>query len=228
MAQQSKQWIFTELVKDPNNIEQLISYAIYKGFKDEIARNARAAGKTEPEIETELMAYHDQCLKSPRQLEVFRKSAKDTLDGYIARVNGELESRLNKIFAQQEADYHKQIKALEKDKKAAEKTALNQLLAGAEKYSKQVTKPVGAIEHIQKYSMAFLRFMFSGVPKLFATAFSVSLMFAVYGWASGDGTSAVRTGLQKWIDMTFPAKEGKNAPSEATNNAPRNGAGPTD
>ncbi|EGT4354616.1 hypothetical protein ACM917_003961 [Cronobacter sakazakii] len=228
MAQQSKKWVFTELVKDPNNIEQLISYAIYKGFKDEIARNARAAGKTEPEIETELMAYHDQCLQSPKQLEVFRKSAKDTLDGYITRVNGELESRLNTIFAQQEADYQKQIKALEKDKKAAEKTALKQLLAGAEKYSKQVTKPVGAVEHIQKYGKAFLKFMFSGVPKLFATAFSVSLMFAIYGWASGDGTSAVRTGLMKWIDMTFPAKEGKNAPSEATNNAPRNGAGPTD
>lgn len=228
MAQQSKKWVFTELVKDPNNIEQLISYAIYKGFKDEIARNARAAEKTEPEIETELMAYHDQCLQSPRQLEVFRKSAKDTLDGYIARVNGELESRLNTIFAQQEADYQRQIKALEKDKKAAEKTALKQLLAGAEKYSKQVTKPVGAVEHLQKYCKAFLKFMFSGVPKLFATAFSVSLMFAVYGWASGDGTSAVRTGLQKWIDMTFPAKEGKNAPSEASNNASRNGVGPTD
>ncbi|MFO3735775.1 hypothetical protein AAHE03_08860 [Raoultella ornithinolytica] len=139
-----------------------------------------------------------------------------------------MESRLNTIFAQQEDDYQKQIKALEKDKKAAEKTALKQLLAGAEKYSKQVTKPVGVVEHIQKYGKAFLKFMFSGVPKLFATAFSVSLMFAVYGWASGDGTSAIRTGLQKWIDMTFPAKEGNNTPSEATNNAPRNGAGPTD
>lgn len=228
MAQQSKKWVFTELVKDPNNIEQLISYAIYKGFKDEIARNARAAGKTEPEIETELMAYHDQCLQSPRQLEVFRKSAKDTLDGYIDRVNGELTTRLNSIFAQQEADYQKQIRALEKDKKVAEKAALKQLLAGAQQYSKEVTKPVGPVEHIRKYCWAFLKFMFSGVPKLFATAFSVSLMFAVYGWVSGDGTSAVRTGLQKWIDMTFPAKEGKNASSETTNNVSQNGAGPTD
>lgn len=70
--------------------------------------------------------------------------------------------------------------------------------------------------------------MFSGVPKLFATAFSVSLMFAVYGWASGDGTSAIRTGLQKWIDIIIPAKEGKNAFSDETNNAPRNVAGPND
>lgn len=128
MAKQSKKWVFTKLVENPNNIEQLISYAIYKGFKDEIAKNARAAGKTEPEIEKELAAYHDQCLHSPRQLEVFRKNAKDTLDGYIDRVNGQLELRLNKIFAQQEAGYQKQIKLLEKNTKMAEKTALQQLL----------------------------------------------------------------------------------------------------
>ncbi|WP_416503626.1 hypothetical protein [Escherichia coli] len=62
MTQQTKKWIFTELVKEPNNIEQLLSYAVYKGFKDEIARNARAAGKKEYEIEAELAAYHDQVM----------------------------------------------------------------------------------------------------------------------------------------------------------------------
>ena len=207
MTQQTKKWIFTELVKDPNNIEQLLSYAVYKGFKDEIARNARAAGKKEYEIEAELAAYHDQCLKSPRQLQVFKRSAQEILDGYVSGVNNELQTRLETIFEQQENIYQNQIKALQKEKDEANKKAIKQLVKGAEKYSKQIKKPVGFWECAQVYGIAILKFLFSGVPKLFATAFSIGLLFAIWGLFNGDAVTGLRKGLYKMVDITVPGEK---------------------
>ncbi|WP_258140121.1 hypothetical protein [Escherichia coli] len=200
MTQQTKKWIFTELVKDPNNIEQLLSYAVYKGFKDEIARNARAAGKKEYEIEAELAAYHDQCLKSSRQLQVFKSIAQEILDGYVSGVNNELQTRLEKIFEQQ-------IKALQKEKDKANKNAIKQLVKGAEKYSKQIKKPVGFWECAQVYVIAILKFLFSGVPKLFATAFSIGLLFAIWGLFNGDAVTGLRKGLYKMVDIIVPGEK---------------------
>ncbi|MCH4667174.1 hypothetical protein ACRW14_15515 [Escherichia coli] len=207
MTQQTKKWIFTELVKDPNNIEQLLSYAVYKGFKDEIARNARAAGKKEYEIEAELAAYHDQCLKSPRQLQVFKRSAQEILDGYVSGVNNELQTRLETIFEQQENIYQNQIKALQREKDEANKNAIKQLVKGAEKYSKQIKKPVGFWECAQVYGIAILKFLFSGVPKLFATAFSIGLLFAIWGLFNGDAVTGLRKGLYKMVDITVPGEK---------------------
>lgn len=207
MTQQTKKWVFTELVKDPNNIEQLLSYAVYKGFKDEIARNARAAGKNEHEIEAELATYHDQCLKSPKQLQVFKRSAQEILDGYVTGVNNELQARLEAIFAQQENIYQNQIKALNKEKDEANKNAIKQLVKGAEKYSKQIKKPQGFLECTQVYGIATLKFLFSGVPKLFATAFSIGLLFAIWGLINGDAVTGLRKGLYKIVDITVPGEK---------------------
>ncbi|EAT3775068.1 hypothetical protein LPQ20_20605 [Klebsiella pneumoniae] len=221
MTQPTKKWVFTELVKDPNNIEQLLSYAVYKGFKDEIARNARAAGKKEQEIEAELTAYHDQCLKSPKQLQVFKKSAQEILDGYVSGVNNELQERLEAIFAQQENIYQNQIKALQKEKEEANKNAIKQLVKGAEKYSKQIKKPVGFWDCSQVYGIAILKFLFSGVPKLFATAFSIGLLFSLYGLFNGDAVTGLRKGLYKVVDITVPGERLDKEHKDVSSTAPK-------
>lgn len=137
MAQENKKWVFTELVKDPNNIEQLISYAIYKGFKDEKAQSLRKENKSEAEIEDELVKYHDHCLTSPKQLDVFREKASQIVVGYVAAANSGLQARADAEFAKFEAEKKKDIAALEKKAKDAEKAALKKLMSGAEQFSKK-------------------------------------------------------------------------------------------
>ena len=207
MAQENKKWVFTELVKDPNNLEQLISYAIYKGFKDEKANSLRKANKSEAEIKDELVKYHDHCLSSPKQLDVFREKASQIVGGYVAAANSGLQARVDAEFAKFEADKKKEIAALEKKAKEAEKTALKKLMTGADQYSKQIKKPVGLYETSKAWGWALIKFLFSGVPKLFATAFSIGLLFSLYGLINGDAVTGLRKGLYKTIDLTVPGEK---------------------
>lgn len=220
MTQQTKKWVFTELVEDPDNIEQLLSYAVYKSFKDDVARNARAVGKSEDEIDAELEAYHDQCLTSPKQLQVFRKSAQEILDGYVSNVNNALQVRLENVFSKQEAEYQKKIKALEKKVNEADRSALKQLMQGADKYSKQIKKPVGFWEHLAVYGLAVIKFLFSGVPKLFATAFSIGFLFIIWGTFNGDAIMGLRQGLYKIVDITVPGGKVDHTPNEVSSITP--------
>lgn len=207
MAQENKKWVFTELVKDPNNLEQLISYAIYKGFKDEKANSLRKANKSEAEIKDELVKYHDHCLSSPKQLDVFREKASQIVGGYVAAANSGLQARADAEFAKFEADKKREIAALEKKAKEAEKTALKKLMTGADQYSKQIKKPVGFFETTKAWGWALIKFLFSGVPKLFATAFSIGLLFSLYGLINGDAVTGLRKGLYKTIDLTVPGEK---------------------
>ncbi|KFW99663.1 hypothetical protein [Pectobacterium carotovorum] len=71
MSQQPKRWVFSELVKDPNDPEQLIAYAMYKGDKDELAVKSRQErGLSEAQIEKELQQFHDHIVISPRSFAV--------------------------------------------------------------------------------------------------------------------------------------------------------------
>lgn len=231
--QPKKKWVFTELVKNPNNIEQLISYAVYKGFKDEKAQSLRNEGKSDAEIDEELAKYHDHCLGSKKQLDVFRDKAKETLQGYVKAANSGLQVRVDEALRQYESDRKKEIAALEKKAREAEKSALKLLMEGADKYSKQIKKPAGFFEHIAFYGLAFGKFMFSGVPKLIATAISIGFIFAIWGFFNGDAITGLRSGLYKMVDIAVPGKKVDNAQNgvnsispaqqnKGTNENPRN------
>lgn len=232
--QPKKKWVFTELVKDPNNIEQLISYTIYKGFKDEKARTLRAEGKGDAEIDAELEKYHDHCLGSKKQLDVFRDKAKATLDGYVKAASSDLQERGDAAFAKFEAEKKKEIEALQKKINEAEKAALKKLMSGAEQYGKQIKKPEGIIENCMAWGWSLIKFLFSGVPKLFATAFSIGLLFTIWGLFNGDAITGLRNGLYKMVDITVPGKKvdkeqnevssiSPNSQDKSTDDKPRNG-----
>ncbi|EKY1962281.1 hypothetical protein RA241_003671 [Cronobacter sakazakii] len=217
---QQKKWVFTELVKDPNNIEQLISYAIYKGFKDEKAQILRKENKSDAEIDKELAKYHDHCLNSRKQLDVFRGKAKEIVEGYVAAANSGILERANAEIAKFEADKKKEILALEKKVKEAEKAALKLLMQGAEKYSKQVKKPVGFWEHTKVIALAIVKFMFSGVPKLIATACSIGLIFFLYSLVNEDARTGLRQGLYSMVDAFVPEKKVNNKQNNISSVSP--------
>lgn len=217
MIEQQKQWVFTELVKDPNNIEQLISYTIYKGFKNEIADNARKMGKTEDEINEELAKYHNYCISSQKQLDVFRDKAKNTLDAYIFTANHNMTKRFNAEIIKIKNHYDKELELAQKKLKIAEKKALNKLSKGAVLYSQKIKEPEHLWDKILDLLWRLMKFLFSGVPKLFATAFSGGLMFTIYTAFDEDATTGLRKGLYKIVDMTVPGKDIHETTDNITN-----------
>lgn len=226
MPQSTNKWVFTELVKDPDNLQQLLSYAIYKKFKDEIARTARHSGKNEARIEEELVHYHDQCLSSQQTLDMFREKAADILAGYTTDVNSRLQSSLVHNFNKQHKAKENEIKVLKKKLENAESIALKKFAEGANDYAKKITKPKGLL-WVRYHLWNFIKFLFSGVPKFIATTVSMGFLVAVVTFANGDANAVVRTALTKLVDLVAPAKPndspatqvGRNT-SDVTNSKP--------
>lgn len=216
---QEKKWVFTELVKDPNNLEQLLAYAIYKQFKDEIAKNARKNGMTDVQIEAELTHYHNQCLDSQQTMEMFRNKAKDTLDGYVSYVGNQLKASLSSSLNKLEEDKNKEIKKLEAKVKSAERAALKDLTNGAKEYAKKAIKPTHTEWAIGKV-WVFIKFLFSGVPKFVATTLSMGFLVAVVTLVNGDAKNMVRAALTELVDLVAPPARYDNTKSQVQDVAP--------
>lgn len=80
----TKQWVFIELVKDDNDLEGLISYAIYKHRKNELAFAEKTKGKSEAEIDSAVRSYHNAVLASKSMQKDFREKAVKIIDVAIS------------------------------------------------------------------------------------------------------------------------------------------------
>lgn len=72
---QQKKWAFTELVKNPDNTEELIAYAMYKADKDALANSQKAMKVPELQMQSALQAFHDSVATTPRLLQNYRDRA---------------------------------------------------------------------------------------------------------------------------------------------------------
>ncbi|KZR06440.1 hypothetical protein A3N63_01865 [Klebsiella aerogenes] len=121
----NKKWVFSELVKDSNDLSQLIAYAIYKADKDGVAIGYRAQGKSEAEIQAKLDDYHDSVATTPRLQQSCHERAASlifTLVNDIAAetqqkaaeqitaINAEYKKSLTKEGKKAVEEYHKKIK----------------------------------------------------------------------------------------------------------------------
>ncbi|MDM3392526.1 MULTISPECIES: hypothetical protein [Citrobacter] len=121
----NKKWVFSELVKDSNDLSQLIAYAIYKADKDSVANGCRAQGKTEEEIQEALDAYHDSVATTLRLQQSCHDraavlmttvangivaDAKQKADQKIAAIEGDNKKALAKEGKKAVEEYHKKIK----------------------------------------------------------------------------------------------------------------------
>ncbi|EMF0787369.1 hypothetical protein [Klebsiella huaxiensis] len=108
----NKKWVFSELVKDSNDLSQLIAYAIYKADKDDMANSMRSNAKTEPEIQVKLDDFHDSVATTPRLLQNYQNRA-ETL---MRSVANDIANKA-KLQATQQIDAIKaeHIKALKKE-----------------------------------------------------------------------------------------------------------------
>lgn len=216
---QQKKWVFNELVKDPDNLQELLSYVVYKKSKDEIARNARASGKDEDEIEKELKAYHDQCVHTLQLLEMFREKATRILDGYLTDVSTQLKTSLTAELSKLEEEKNKQIRELERKLKDSEKIALKKFSEGSKIYASKINVPKKwEWDWWKTLGWNFVKFLFSGLPKFVATTVSMAILVAVVTFANGDANNIVRAGLTKLVDLVAPAKPYKEESNQPNNN----------
>ncbi|WP_052238118.1 hypothetical protein [Pectobacterium brasiliense] len=179
MSQQPKRWVFSELVKDPNDPEQLIAYAMYKGDKDELAVKSRQErGLSEAQIEKELQQFHDHIVISPGRLQSYRDKAQAMVDELTTRVSNRVD-----------LSYADRIKKLEQDiwLKWGER---------ASDYSDHLQKP--------GFGKKVGRWLVSGVPGLLATVVTTVIIVGGFALLSDEPTAVARKGIDKALDTMLP------------------------
>lgn len=112
---QPKKWVFTELVQDSDEPEQLIAYAMYKADKDDLAIQCRARLLPEADIVVELTSFHDSIAYSERRLQDYRDKAKRAVDQLVSSVSERVAAAYDQTIATM-TDEH-QIDLQEKWKK---------------------------------------------------------------------------------------------------------------
>ncbi|MDK9364155.1 hypothetical protein [Lelliottia wanjuensis] len=158
----NKKWVFSELVKDSNDLSQLIAYAIYKADKDGVANGLRAQGKTEAEIQVKLDSYHDSVATTLR----LQQSCRDRAEALMITVVKGIADKTNKQAEQQ-------IKAInDENKKALEKAGTK----AVDEYHKKIKKDV--LEK-QSKSAWWWSFTISGFSGVWATIVLIIIVWII-------------------------------------------------
>ena len=97
MSTQPKLWVFSSLVQDKEDPQQLIAYAIYKSHKEEKAQRLKHQGKSDDEIKAELEKWHDEVALDPRLLENYQERALSIVDALIEGANQAAEQHFDVI-----------------------------------------------------------------------------------------------------------------------------------
>lgn len=98
MSQPPKRWVFSCLVQDKEDPQQLIAYAIYKSHKEERAQRNKKAGMTDDEIRADLARWHDEIALDQRILKTYKTKAFDIISAVIEGANQTAEYRNNQII----------------------------------------------------------------------------------------------------------------------------------
>jgi len=94
-----KQWVFTRLVEDTDDIRQLIAYAIYKADKDDYAKQLVRRRLPESQLPAYLERYHDSIAYSERQLDHYRDKAACIIDRLVLTVSQQVQYACDRKIA---------------------------------------------------------------------------------------------------------------------------------
>lgn len=186
----AKKWMFSELVQNPDDPEQLIAYAMYKADKDCLATQCRARRVSEEDIVAELSSFHDSIVYSDRRLQDYRDKAKRTVDqlagGVSERVAAVYDQRIVMMINNHRLDLQ------EKWKKWGEDAAL---------YSAYLTRPAG----YARAGKGILLWLCGGLSGLLATAISTLLIVGIVSLFSASVRDTARDSLKGVVDTLIPS-----------------------
>lgn len=205
---QQKKWVFTELVKDPNNPMQLIAYAMYKADKDDHANQCRNRKMSELQITSELERYHDSIAHSQRKLDDYRDKAQRMIDEIIQRVNDGVVNLYTKNINELMKAHDKEIYALKQAHEKEIKRTLKDWNTRAEQFTAHLKKE----PWYSHYPKAVLKWSISGIPGLLATVFTTVLIVGVVSLFTTNSINTTKNALFKVIDTLLPGEHGVDLP----------------
>ncbi len=187
---QPKKWVFTELVQDSDEPEQLIAYAMYKADKDDHATQCRARFLPEADIVAELTSFHDSVAYSDRRLQDYRDKAKRAVDQLVGSVSERVAVAYDQTIAAMTDVHESDLR--EKWEKWGEDAAL---------YSAHLTRPVWYL----RLGKGFLSWLGGGVSGLLATVFSTLLIVGAVSLFTPSVRDTARDSLKGVVDALIPA-----------------------
>lgn len=181
----TKQWVFTELVKNETDIEGLISYAIYKYRKNEVATKANSEKKSPEEINALLKTYHETVLSSTSTQQDFRDKAIKIIDTAVQLANANITKMQETKFNEALADLEKQKKSLDKQKIDFERNSKSEIKKAI---SAELEKIRTAATKIKKESlfMIILKWLGSGFSGIAATTLAIIIALGIMSLTSSD------------------------------------------
>lgn len=181
----TKQWVFTELVKNETDIEGLISYAIYKYRKNEVATKANSEKKSPEEINALLKTYHETVLSSTSTQQDFRDKAIKIIDTAVQLANANITKMQETKFNEALADLEKQKKSLDKQKVDFERNSKSEIKKAI---SAELEKIRTAATKIKKESlfMIILKWLGSGFSGIAATTLAIIIALGIMSLTSSD------------------------------------------
>ncbi|WP_261137132.1 hypothetical protein [Serratia quinivorans] len=190
MTTQPKKWVFTELVKDSDDPEQLIAYAMYKADKDDRANQCRSRRMTDVRVNTELESFHDGIAYSERQLDDYRAKARRAVDQLILTVSQGVESAYEQRITDMKAAHEEELK--KKWVEWGENAAV---------YSANLTKPHFA----KRFGSWFLGWISGGVSGLLATVVTTIILVGIISLVKPGIRDTARDALKNGVDTLIPS-----------------------
>ena len=196
MTKRERVWLFTELVKDTSDPEQLIAYAIYKANKNDLAKQCRLkTAMSDSEIATELQHFHDQITLSALRQQGYRTKAREMLDELAVGIGAKLQHSWQQRLQHLEGDLWIQWGDC------------------AKRYSENVRKV--------QWHTALIKWIGGGLTGLLATALSTVLVVGVVSLFTSDLRGNARQSLKSVIEVLIPAQPfGVNAAPETYRELP--------
>lgn len=198
MTQLKKKWVFKELVTSGDDAQELMAYAIYKVKKNQLAEARRSQGWNEEMIQDELDNFHEITLQVG--LDDYRTKAQalflEVTQGAAEHVTPFYQDEIEKL----KKEHTEAIRRL--------KSQINDLRNNAVKHYIEKVDEYNLSQKTwqDRYLIRPLKWAFSGLPGILASAFTLGVIVAIMGYFAGPEkrTLIISEGAKNILEILAP------------------------
>ncbi|EJD6080704.1 hypothetical protein M0L39_RS09615 [Providencia rettgeri] len=198
MTQLKKKWVFKELVTSGDDAQELMAYAIYKVKKNQLAEMRRSQGWDEESIQDELDKFHEITLQVG--LDDYRSKAQtlflEVTKGAAEHVTPYYQSEIEKL----KKEHSENIKRLKSQISDLRNNAVSHYIEKVNEYN------LSQKTWQDRYLFRPLKWAFSGLPSIFASALTLGVIVAIMGYFAGPETRSViiNEGAKNILEVLAP------------------------
>ncbi|EKN5936154.1 hypothetical protein DVQ01_05245 [Yersinia enterocolitica] len=212
MTQQKKEWVFKALVTSGDDAQELMAYAIYKVKKNQLAEARRNQGWSEELIQEELDKFHEITLQVG--LEDYRMKAQalflEVMQGAAEHVTPFYEAEIKKL----KKEHDEAIKRLKAQIDDLRNNAVKHYIEKVDEYN------LSQKTWQDRYFIRPLKWAFSGLPSILASAFTLGVIVAIMGYFAGPEkrTLIISEGTKNILEILAPNQIVPGAPDLSKKN----------